>query len=60
LLLEHVKNKQLIREEIMKYNRVVIKVGTAILNQNDELSKERIYNLVELIAELKKKILKLF
>ena len=39
----------------MKYNRVVIKVGTAILNQNDELSKERIYNLVELIAELRKK-----
>jgi len=34
--------------------RIVIKVGTAVLNQNDELSKERIYNLVELIAELKK------
>jgi glutamate 5-kinase len=35
--------------------RVVIKVGSAVLSENGEIAKERIYNLVELIAEMKQK-----
>jgi glutamate 5-kinase len=35
--------------------RVVIKVGTAVLTQNNNIAKERMLNLVSLIAMLKKK-----
>jgi glutamate 5-kinase len=35
--------------------RVVIKVGTAVLTQNNNIAKERMLNLVSLIATLKKK-----
>ena len=34
----------------MKYNRVVIKVGSHVLTQNGEIARERMQNLVELIA----------
>jgi glutamate 5-kinase len=36
-------------------NRIVIKVGTAVLTQNNNIAKERMLNLVTLIATLKKK-----
>jgi glutamate 5-kinase len=35
--------------------RVVIKVGTAVLTDNNEIAKERMLNLVTLIIMLKKK-----
>ncbi len=35
--------------------RVVLKVGTAVLTQNNQIAKERMLNLVTLIATLKKK-----
>lgn len=35
--------------------RIVIKVGTAVLTQNNNIAKERMLNLVTLIAMLKKK-----
>lgn len=35
--------------------RIVIKVGTAVLTQNNNIAKERMLNLVTLIATLKKK-----
>lgn len=35
-------------------NRIVIKVGTAVLTQNNNIAKERMLNLVKLIANLKK------
>jgi glutamate 5-kinase len=35
--------------------RLVIKVGTAVLTQNNNIAKERMLNLVSLIAKLKKK-----
>ena len=38
----------------MNFKRVVIKVGSAVLSENGKLAKERIRNLVELIAKLKK------
>lgn len=34
--------------------RVVIKVGSAVLTQNSELAIQRLHNLVDLIAKLKK------
>ena len=34
--------------------RIVIKVGSAVLTQNSELAMERLHNLVDLIADLKK------
>ena len=38
----------------MKYKRVVIKIGTAVLTQDGELSKERILNIANLVGKLKK------
>ena len=38
----------------MNFKRVVIKVGSAVLSENGKLAKDRIRNLVELIAKLKK------
>jgi glutamate 5-kinase len=35
--------------------RIVIKVGSAVLTQNNKIAKERMLNLVTLIAKLKKK-----
>ncbi|WP_345988511.1 glutamate 5-kinase [Sulfurimonas sp. HSL1-2] len=35
--------------------RIVLKVGTAVLTENNNIAKERMLNLVSLIAELKKK-----
>ena len=35
--------------------RIVIKVGSAVLTQNNEIAKERMLNLVNLIARLRKK-----
>ncbi len=35
--------------------RIVIKVGSAVLTQNNEIAKERMLNLVNLIAKLRKK-----
>ena len=35
--------------------RLVIKVGTAVLTQNNKIAKERMLNLVSLISKLKKK-----
>jgi len=35
--------------------RIVIKVGSAVLTQNNNIAKERMLNLVSLIAEVKKK-----
>lgn len=35
--------------------RLVIKVGSAVLTQNNEIAKERMLNLVSMIAELKKR-----
>ncbi|OYZ35192.1 MAG: gamma-glutamyl kinase, partial [Campylobacterales bacterium 16-40-21] len=37
-----------------KLKRIVIKVGTAVLNENNTIAKERMMNLVTLIANLKK------
>jgi glutamate 5-kinase len=37
----------------LKFKRIVIKVGSAVLSENGEISKERILNIVSLIAELK-------
>lgn len=39
---------------MINYNRIVIKIGTAVLTENGELSKKRIFNIVELISKLKK------
>ena len=36
--------------------RVVIKVGSAVLTQDSKLAIERLHNLVDLIAKLKKEI----
>jgi glutamate 5-kinase len=36
----------------VKYSRVVIKVGSAVLSENGALNLERIYNLAELISSL--------
>jgi len=38
----------------MKYKRVVIKIGTAILTKNGKLSKKRILNIADLVMRLKK------
>ena len=35
--------------------RIVIKVGSAVLTENNHIAKERMLNLVTLIANLKKK-----
>lgn len=35
--------------------RVVIKVGTAVLTQNNKIAKERMLNLVRLISKLRDK-----
>lgn len=35
--------------------RIVIKVGSAVLTQDNEIAKERMLNLVNLIAKLRKK-----
>jgi glutamate 5-kinase len=35
--------------------RIVIKVGSAVLTENNEFAKERMLNLVQLVADLKKK-----
>ncbi|MEJ2469093.1 MAG: glutamate 5-kinase, partial [Campylobacterales bacterium] len=35
--------------------RIVIKVGSAVLTENNEIAKERMLNLVQLVADLKKK-----
>jgi len=37
----------------MKYKRVVIKVGSAVLSEDGKLAKDRILNLTELISKLK-------
>jgi glutamate 5-kinase len=37
----------------MRYKRVVIKVGSSILSENDELARDRIFNIVELIGKLR-------
>lgn len=34
--------------------RIVIKVGSAVLTENNMIAKERMLNLVSLIAKLKK------
>jgi len=36
-------------------SRIVIKVGSAVLTDNNNIAKERMLNLVSFIAELKKK-----
>lgn len=39
----------------MNYKRVVIKIGSAVLSENGELSKERIYNIATFVSKLKKR-----
>ena len=36
----------------MKYRRIVVKVGTAVLGQNFKIADERVENLVKLISEI--------
>ncbi|SKB62989.1 glutamate 5-kinase [Malaciobacter marinus] len=40
-------------ETLLEKKRIVIKVGTAVLTQNNELALERLSNLVDLISKLK-------
>ncbi|UFH60084.1 glutamate 5-kinase [Sulfurovum mangrovi] len=37
------------------YKRIVLKVGSSVLTEDGEIAKERMYNLVSFIAELRKK-----
>jgi len=37
-------------------SRIVIKVGSAVLTENNEIAKERMLNLVHLIADLRKRV----
>ena len=39
----------------MRFNRIVIKVGSHVLTENGSVAKERIRDLVELIAEVMQK-----
>jgi len=39
----------------VNYKRVVIKIGSAVLSENGELSKERIYNIATFVSKLKKR-----
>jgi glutamate 5-kinase len=42
------------KEDILIMKRLVIKVGTAVLTENNEIAKERMLNLVSFVAELRK------
>ncbi|MGC9351209.1 MAG: glutamate 5-kinase, partial [Sulfurovum sp.] len=37
------------------YKRIVLKVGSSVLTEDGEIAKERMYNLISFIAELRKK-----